>query len=275
MSLSGAPGRFDLGRVVSRVAGVLSRNYVVFGLLSLMLVGVPTALLSIAQLYLSAPYTGSPAELVQNLLTPARIATSAGAALVTFACGAVLQGAIMHGTVNDLSGESVPFGDLLATGLRFLPQLVGVAIVAAIGTFFGYLLLIVPGVILALAWSVAAPAVVAERRGVFDALSRSLDLTRNHRLAIFGLAIVLGVIGFLLSIAGNLAFRAAGGANALMAFRTGSPRMTTIFVEQAVLSLVETTITSTISAAGVASLYFELRQAKEGLGAEQLAATFD
>jgi hypothetical protein len=51
--------------------------------------------------------------------------------------------------------------------------------------------------------------------------------------------------------------------------------MTTIFVEQAVLSLVETTITSTISAAGVASLYFELRQAKEGLGAEQLAATFD
>ena len=55
-----------------------------------------------------------------------------------------------------------------------------------------------PGVLLALAWSVAAPVLVMERTGVFGAFTRSAELTRNHRGAIFALAILAGVVGFII-----------------------------------------------------------------------------
>ena len=42
--------------------------------------------------------------------------------------------------------------------------LIGLSILVAIGVVLGFVFLIVPGVILYLTWSVAAPALVEERR---------------------------------------------------------------------------------------------------------------
>jgi hypothetical protein len=44
---------------------------------------------------------------------------------------------------------------------------------------------------------------------------------------------------------------------------------------QTIVQLVLTTLFASISSAGIASIYFELRQTKEGIGAAQLASVFD
>ncbi len=90
-------------------------------------------------------------------------------------------------TVGDLLGSVIP--RLLAIiVLNFL-----LGLIIGIGLF----LLIIPGVILALVLAVSLPALVVEGRGIFDAMSRSAELTRDNRMRILavGLLIILIVIG--------------------------------------------------------------------------------
>ena len=67
---------------------------------------------------------------------------------------------------------------------------------AAIGvrTFLGLLLLVVPGIILAVRYALAVPAAVLEDRGPAAALARSMQLTRGHGWRIFAIYVLLGAI---------------------------------------------------------------------------------
>jgi hypothetical protein len=48
------------------------------------------------------------------------------------------------------------------------------------------------------------PVIAVEGVGPFVAMSRSIDLTRNNRIAILGLSLVLGAIGFGLNFLANV-----------------------------------------------------------------------
>ena len=199
MTVSAAPTmNFDIGRVISRLFGVLGRNFLVFLLLTLLLVGLPTALASfragqpdgrhVQPAGLDRSQRGVRHPVLAAADRPGRRRSSGWSASIG---NAVLQGAVIHGTVSDLSGRRVTFGEALNTGLRFFLPLVGVGLIAAVCCFFGYLVFIVPGVLLGLAWCMAAPAEVIERTGILASLSRSAELTRNNRAVIFGLAIII------------------------------------------------------------------------------------
>ena len=63
--------------------------------------------------------------------------------------------------------------------------LVGASILAGIGIGIGFILLIIPGLILLVIWAVVAPVIVIERPGVFAAFGRSRELITDwidHRL---------------------------------------------------------------------------------------------
>jgi len=269
--------RFDIGRVIARLLKVLGDNFAAFILLAILLVGLTAVLLTFFELTYASPaaLVGAPAsDVLQTLFAPARIAYFFAALFIRAAANMILQGAVIYGAVTDLTGRRPTFGECLATGLRFLLPLLGIAIVSTVGIFVGYLLLIVPGVILSLAWCVAAPVAVVERKGVFESLSRSLDLTRNHRLAILGLAIVLFVAEFVMGLVLSAALGIGSSATAMANLRNEVP-FGGLFWAQSVASFIEQTLVACVTSAGVASIYFELRQAKEGLAAEQLAAVFD
>ncbi|MEJ0066682.1 MAG: hypothetical protein WDM85_15755 [Caulobacteraceae bacterium] len=262
---------FDIGRVISRLFGVLGRNFVAFLMLALLLVGLPTAASSLLQLIGTFPaFANSGAGADPTGFNAVAFAFLPVSWLIGAMANAVLQGAVIHGTVSDLSGRRVTFGEALNTGLRFFLPLVGVGLIAAVCCFFGYLVFVVPGVLLALAWSVAAPVAVTERAGVFGAFARSAELTRNHRGAIFGLAIIAIVVGLIfqgtataLVALGALPIGASGGA------------LLNVVIIQAVTNLIASTANSLIGSAGVASVYYELRYVKEGIGAQELASVFD
>lgn len=275
MTAIAAPAGFSMGQVINRLFSVLGHNIVQFLLLSALLVGLPTALVNVVEIGLvptnpTSPFTSERFELGFGI--------GLAAALFSLACNAVLQAAVIHATVNDLTGRRANLGESLAVGLRYFLPLVGITLIAGIGCFVGAVFFIVPGVLLALALSVAAPAAVMERTGVFGALSRSIELTRNHRGAIFALSLGYFVVVWLIEMVVGALIAAfsfaslAGGGRAVVAGGQGLQTLQWVSVG---LGLVMSTLLASVSSVGIASIYFELRQAKEGVGVEQLAAVFD
>ena len=70
-----------------------------------------------------------------------------------------------------------------------LDVVVDVAFVTGVMVGIGFVLLVVPGLILACMFFVAVPVAVVERPGVFEALARSGRLTRGHRVPILGVLV--------------------------------------------------------------------------------------
>jgi hypothetical protein len=79
---------------------------------------------------------------------------------------------------------------------RILPY-VGQAIVMGFGIVVGFVLLIIPGLILLARWSLAPALLIGKGMGAIDAMQRSWELTRGHTVAIVIAAILLFGIAFL------------------------------------------------------------------------------
>jgi len=257
------PGRLDIAKVISGTFSVIGRNFLPFAVLSLVLSGVPTAVIAFIQA------TSLQAGTANLSLSPGYFTSIAYTGLAALITGAVLQGALVYGTVQDMSGARPSIAECLANGLRAFLPLIGLSILLGLAIVCGLILLIVPGIMMACAWCVAVPALVADRSGVFGAFSRSAELTRGNRWRIFALFVVVWVIAIVIgavigAVAMALSF-AGGGLDPVALAR--SP-------VQIVANLLSNTITSMISSTGVAVLYVELRRAREGLGPQWLSEIF-
>src|SRR3954452_581231 len=91
-------------------------------------------------------------------------------------------------------------GELFRSVTPVLLPLLGLAIVAGIGIAIGFVLLIIPGLILLTIWAVAAPVMVIEHPGVFAALGRSRDLVRGYGWPVFGTIVIAALIDLAVNI---------------------------------------------------------------------------
>ena len=246
--------RFEIARVLARMFGVIGRNFQVFAYLALALSGLPSlgaALLQRGLLFL--PFGGEAGGF------------NALGWIVNLVINTLLQAAVIHATVSDLNGRRASLGDCLETALRNVLPLIGIGVATTVAAFLGLLLFVVPGVILALALCVAAPAQVVEDHGVFQALGRSSDLTRNHRWAILLLFILFAVAFAILRAFAEIP---------PLALAVASPGAADLVRDLVVTPLLQA-LGALVGAAGAASIYFELRTIKEGVGAEALAKAFE
>jgi hypothetical protein len=241
-------GGFDMGRVIARTFGPIGRNFPLFFGLSLVLAGIPSLLSSWSDLN-EGDSTAGALGLIGSLLS-----------LVTTY---ILQAALVHAAVLDLRGQKARLTDVLSVGSTMFLPVLGLSILYGLAVGFGLLALIVPGLIMMTVWAVASPALVVERTGVFDAFSRSRNLTRDHRWSIFGLLVIYGIAFFLIMM---LAVAIAG-----VFAGEGDRRYVILGV---VIMMVGQTLGSMVGAAGAAAIYIELRQIKEGVGGDELAAVF-
>lgn len=252
---------FDIGDVVNRTFGAISRNFVTFFLLSAVLVGVPTLTIGFVQLGVSVG-DGSAFLTLLGL-----------AFIVNLAAAYVLQGALIHGAVVDFNGKKASFGDCLSTGLKHMLPLIAIAILMWLGIMLGMLLLIVPGVILSLMWIVAIPARVIENVGIFQAFGRSRDLTRNNRWKILGLFVMYMIIATVISMIVMIpagVFAPAAPPSEADPFGLGQTS-----VAYVLFNVISNVLSAVVSATGVSAIYYELRKSKEGVGAEALAKVFE
>jgi hypothetical protein len=253
----------SIGRVFERAwSAVRTNTGVIFGL-ALLIGAVPGFILSYLFIRLGV---GSPEAIANGTVPPyGLIVPVLISSLVGLIISALVQGALTRATVVASEGGKVSFGDCLSTGLSVALPLIGLAIITAIGIALGMILLIVPGIILALMWSVAVPALVVERVGVFEALGRSNALTKGAKWKIFGLAVIIMVAYWLLSvILGMVGLSAINGSNPEAA----------VSVSGIIASVVLGTILNTAWGTIQPSLYVELRQWKEGTDVQSLQQVF-
>jgi hypothetical protein len=171
------------------------------------------------------------------------------ALLLSLVAGTLFTGMVVElvADIQDGRRDHSP-GELLRSATPVIGQLILVGIVAAIGIVIGFILIIVPGLILLTIWSVAAPVVVLERPGVFAALARSRELVRGNGWQVFGVIFVLFFLVLFVSSGIEIAADAAGTAAGLVA------------------RVVVGVLTGPFSALAAAVLYFDLRAAT-GAGA--------
>ena len=96
--------------------------------------------------------------------------------------------------VEDVESDGVvdaSVGELFGLVAPRLFSLFLLSLVVGILVGIGMIFFIIPGVILALMWIVSTPSMMVENKGVFESMSRSSDLTRQNRMRILGVGLLL------------------------------------------------------------------------------------
>jgi hypothetical protein len=190
--------RLDIGQALQDVLNVVLRNLLRLALLGLVLAGVPHAFLNLSNAY---------AEQYPIFILPGLLGL-----IAAFVTRPILFGAVIFMTVRELDGQPASLRECVAAGRRRWGSLLGLMIVSGLAIGVGLVLLIVPGVYLALRWAVAGPSKVLTGRGISDAMAHSATLTEGRRWTIFllyavvyvvliVLALLFGAIGYVLNSA--------------------------------------------------------------------------
>ena len=263
---AGAPPRRELriDRVLGRSFSLLGNKLPRYFLLSA-LPGIPALLAGIfpeslvRSLQGAGLSDGSLAHLSDNPATLIFFALLVLAgAFVMLLVFTMVYVAMIYGVFQDMRDQPFNLMEGLGRGLtRFWP-LIGLWICAGLGATAGFILLIIPGVILIVMWWVAAPACVLERLGPIRSLERSGDLTRGNRWRIFAVILVIWLGStFVGSIVGVV------------------PTLMQLPIVAAVLQYLWNTLTTAYHLIATVVAYHELRFAREGIDTSSIASVFD
>lgn len=253
----------SIGRLLSRAFGTIGSNPVATLGIAFLFGALPSMLIAYA-----VQTFGTDAFMA--LGTAAVIGISVFTVLTTVMLAMITQGALVRATVAYSEGRKASLGESAMAGLRVALFLFLLGLLSALGIALGLLFIIVPGIILYIMWSVAAPALVEERLGPIRALGRSSDLTRGARWKIFGLTLVILVLYWLFSaLIAMLSVMWYGGMTEFAASSAGGMPLGYMLI-----NTIAGTITSAIWGVIQTSLYVELRDWKDGPRTEALADIF-
>jgi hypothetical protein len=136
------------------------------------------------------------------LRSPWHDATSALLSLVSFIAVAPILGATILRQRAIVQGQPSFMRVEFARALRLLPQILAVLLLAGLAILLGLVLLILPGLYLWVALSVAMPAMLLEPKGPIDAIKYSLHLIRGHwwrTAVIYAVTLVLMIVFYFLA----------------------------------------------------------------------------
>jgi hypothetical protein len=235
-----------IGRVIARGWASLTHHWLAFLSPAFLIVGAPTLLI---ETLLGVPAGG-------NWIRSVGAASALLLLAVYTILDSFLRGTLVRSSILDMSGRPADIGGSLGEALSILPALVGLSIATTIAMAIGFVLLVIPGFMVIAALSVAIPVLVQERPGVINSMMRSAELTSGSRWPIFGLLILYGLVTWALQVVAIAVGAAFGGAAASF------------------VKALTSSATVALLSAMTASLYVELRAAKEGDGAEALADIF-
>jgi hypothetical protein len=255
--------RMSIGRVFQRAFSAIAINPIVVLGLALVIGALPGLLMGYLFVQMGV---GSPAAVQTGAISfRGLIAATFLSSLIGFIIAALVQAALTRATVTAIEGKRATFGESLSTAIRVIVPLIVLTILFTLGIAAGFILLVIPGIILILMWAVAVPALVIERQGVFAAFRRSSELTKGSRWKILGLFLVLLVTYWLLSmVAGLIGLGTYSPAQA-----AGGPTVANL-IGGVIVGTIFNMLWGTIQP----SLYVELREAKEGGSIDNLEQIF-
>lgn len=158
----------------------------------------------------------------------------------TLYAGMVVE--LVHDVQDGRRDHSV--GELFRAVTGVVLPLILAGLLVGIAVAIGFVLLIIPGLILLTIFAVVAPSIVIERKGVMDALGRSRELVSGNGMQVFAVIVVIFLLTFVVSaLIGGLGSAAGTGG-------------------RVVAEIIASTLTAPLAALAAAVLYFELRRIK-------------
>ncbi len=234
---------FRLGHVVAQTSSILWRHLLPFLLLYV-----------IASLLLNVPVTFT------NDNSPvADVAIACGISLLLYMVFNAFAGAaVAYAAIDDMRGRPVDMTAALRVALRRFFPVLGVTAAVVVLAVLGLALMIVPAAIVISAFFVVVPACVVEGLGPVQGMRRSAELTKGYRWRIFALAFAALVTEMIGQMLLDQATRPFGNFALILAPQVAWDVVVGAFV-----------------AIAMAVTYRDLRVAKEGVDADQIATVFD
>jgi hypothetical protein len=252
----GSARRIDISAAVSDTVAVIQRRGIEFVAASLFLTVLPDWL----SLYL-------------RRITPGRGFSPLEWAvyIVAFALSLVFQAGVFSATSRELDGKTNGLNNMLRAGFKYSLPLFGLTLLVAIPVTLGLILIIVPGVLLFLRWSVAGPAMVTEQFGVFAAMRRSAELTKGRLWEMFLAYLVSAAVLAVIEVAYIAAAGGLSGIRALGATRVVTPyTLLMLAIVRPLLSVVMSIGFDVF----VAALFYQLRTRRDGAATAALTEVF-
>jgi hypothetical protein len=121
------------------------------------------------------------------------------AALISLVAIFWLQAALVKAVEDVRDGRAdLSLGETFEAARAHLTPVLVAGVIAAIGIGIGFLLLIIPGIVLLTFWSVIVPSIVIEGKSAGESFGRSFDLVRDYFWRVLGVVVLtlLIYVGF-------------------------------------------------------------------------------
>lgn len=138
-------------------------------------------------------------------------------------------------------------------------------ILFALAVVAGFILLVVPGVMLALAWSLIGPVIVAEGAGPVRAMGRSWDLTSGYKGKVFVIVLICSGIAWVMTYAFQIPMLIIAGL-----FIKGGSNPAWIMIVSALSGVVGGILPAPLQATGMCLVYYDSRVRKEGFDLQRM-----
>jgi hypothetical protein len=129
--------------------------------------------------------------------------------LVVLIADFVLQATLVKAVQDVRDGRvDLSIGETISAVTPSLSAVIGASILASIGIWIGFLLIIVPGLYLMTIWAVIVPVIVIERSGALASFTRSRELVRGRGWHVFGTLVLVYIIQIVVEYLLSLIFSA-------------------------------------------------------------------
>ncbi|MGH7793810.1 MAG: hypothetical protein ACREQ2_02750 [Candidatus Binatia bacterium] len=172
----------------------------------------------------------------------------------------IASGATTYAISERYLGNDVTIGEALRRGLSHFWPLSIAQITATIRVMFGFMLLIIPGILWMLAYSLIVPAIVVEGQRALPSLRRSRGLIKGYRGKAFCILLVVNLLQVVL----------AGGVSVITGLFFSGEAGSGAILSSAVNNLLSIFLTPLGIIAAIL-LYYDMRIRKEGFDLEMLS----
>ena len=140
-----------------------------------------------------------------------------------------------------------------------------------LGVGIGLILLVVPGIILALMWSLAIPVAILEDAALGEATSRSSQLTKGHRGRIFVIFVLFLILTYMAIVAFAVPLTIVAGVLATKG--VGTPEWVALAFP--ILTFFAQILTSPLYTIAISLVYYDERVRKEAFDLQLMMSELD